>query len=367
MSPYVIAPHKIIEKYKECITQLPKHLFFPFPMSLDYGFLVYRVAELSAFVQNEVIIYTVKMPLVENLVFEVFNVIPIPKLLKTNKFVTVDNKLKQVAVDEERQTYISLNLQDLDGCLEVWNKYWVCKKPFIYKYRNIYKNPVCDLQLLLGDDNHNCNKRIVVINEILLHQLEENKWLYATGKKMKIEETCKADFKAYSDLYGVGILTLEPNCQVRTPDLVIKSAGSVMISQVKSDVITTMDILNEHIDDELIAQVKSNQTKILHHFDDLRDAGETLTDIENQLQSMREERTHLVINVTGSVVFVILVLLVLLMVKYRKMCPMIFRQYNIGPEIQLEPKITAANTNGELNFEVNIPQSQAPQVYPIVY
>ena len=158
LSPYVIAPHQIIQKFKECATGLFKHLLFPFPLSLDYGFLVYKVAELCAFVKDEILVYSVKMPLVESIAFDVFNVIPIPKLIKMNKFVIIDNKLKQVAVDEERQTYVSLNMQDLDDCVEVWSKYWVCKKPFIF--RNIYKNPVCDLQLFLGDDKNNCqNKR----------------------------------------------------------------------------------------------------------------------------------------------------------------------------------------------------------------
>ena len=183
---------------------------------------------LQAYFMNNKLIYIISIPLVNNVKFELYNLIPLPVLHKDKFYIFVQPSLRFLTMSSTKQQYTLLEI--LKDCKFSPKLSYVCKslKPIF----STSVKPVCETEFLFSNSQvpESCDKRIIVLTKEIWHKLDKkNQWIFVLPKVSDVTISCGLNSKFYDvTVSGSGTFNLAPNCKAFTSSTILTAESSFM-------------------------------------------------------------------------------------------------------------------------------------------
>lgn len=342
LHPDVLLPSQLIDELKTSIQFLPTSLTYPVPLVLENVNDLYNLIKLTAFQQNNQLIFIIDIPLITTQPFNLYKLTPLPMSHDTIHYVFIAPTSKYLSVSFDKLFYSSLD--SLDSCHKSKTKY-VCNKNKILEPTG--SNPICEVDILLNFKvNSNCNTRIVSLESPMWTKLEEpNSWLYVSPKPKEITISCK-NFNVVDLLInGTGLLNVIPNCKIYTGEVTFysnrKYSSDVKFSLPRYNILT--DFNNETINKIGAVNIEKIPVNRLD-LHDLNIASHKLKSLNEKTSNLMESfklNFHTTASFLSYIVSIIIVIFILFKLQLFKYCR-ILRNLSL-PVPRIEPE------NVELN------------------
>lgn len=191
-----------------------------FPISVteyDQIYKYFSIAELSVVYNQEVLIYAIKLPLVHQRTYNLYNLIPLPvSYNNSNIYSYIDPPFNFLLISTTRTHYS--RSKDLNNCKKLSEEYYVCVNTII---QTITENPVCETLLKINEVSKipdDCPTRTIKAQIEVWHPLTTNSWLFIITKRITATISCSNIQNQILDvnLNGTGILKLRSKCKCYT-------------------------------------------------------------------------------------------------------------------------------------------------------
>lgn len=215
--PSVMTDTQLISEMKNAVFQIPKKLSFPFLLTNGNAKKILDIISIHAFLQNNVIIFVLSIPLIENAFYNLYNTIPLPIERENQVYFFIQPVTRFLAISDDNFQYTLM--KDIENCKLVDNKHFLCKQNSL-NIMSVQRQTICEVEILFSNEisNHNlCNMRYVKIEHEIWHPLLlKNQWLYVLPKKTRLSVTCESGERKNMFLYGTGIFNSRENCKSST-------------------------------------------------------------------------------------------------------------------------------------------------------
>lgn len=201
-----------------------------FPISINNVYNIHKyfsICDLSVVYDRENIIYAIKIPLVHEQIYNLYNLIPLPtQLPDTNIYSYVDPSYPYLLLSTTKTHYC--RLKNLSTCKKITEEDFLCSNSAIHLTT---ERPVCETILRVNSPSkipEDCPTRTIKANLELWHPLSTNSWLFIVSKKTVASISCdKSNTNIRdADLSGMGILTLKPKCKCYTFSTVLYASSN---------------------------------------------------------------------------------------------------------------------------------------------
>lgn len=223
--PLVIPIKVFLEKLIESQEQLPVGTFFPVTLKDENMHLILKMSEITSYLQNNILVFIIKVPITDQEIFELYNMIPIPqKGSLVTSTVMINPRRKYLVISKTRNKFI-LTDEVNNHCKDIGFEK-ICKsKTFV----NPYTNAVCETELFIVNKMLDCDVRYVKNDVEIWHKLEkQNTWLYTITRPTVLTINCGHNQDI--GISGTGSFTIKnKECKASTiyhsliPDLELKA------------------------------------------------------------------------------------------------------------------------------------------------
>lgn len=229
--PLIIPPKKLITELIDSKQSLPNELIYPVDLKLENIYLIYKISEIICYLEEEKLIFVIKVPLTTREKFEVYNVLPIP-IQKFYNTIMIKPKRKLLIISMSKTKATLLN--ELENCKGLGIEK-ICKQVTM---SNPFNNEKCETELFIRNKIiDECDKRIIDQDIEVFHKLEtSNSWLYTLTQPVVVNINCGSMDNI--KIQGTGIITINNNkCKLSTidqimiPELFLKDTSENKISQ----------------------------------------------------------------------------------------------------------------------------------------
>lgn len=220
--PGIISPEQFVKELIYTKAHLPKDLVFPIPLKIENVHLILRICQVVSYVDNNNLVFVIKVPITTNEKFELFNMIPIPQTNILN-IVIIKLTKKFLLISETKTKFVLID--DLSECKDIGYEK-ICR-PITMK--NPYNFITCETELFLQNRlSPECDNRVLNSNIEIFHKLSKlNSWLYLLTHETTLTIDCGKVENI--KLSKTGIVTIfNKNCRAFTynymliPDLELK-------------------------------------------------------------------------------------------------------------------------------------------------
>jgi hypothetical protein len=178
--PQLIPPAQIFEQVKLSRDDIPSDLSLPVPTSATYQFLLFRIVSIDVFLQGKFLVYVVRLPLTNNVSYNLYYVLPFPIKVKEtdSKFVFIQPEHEFLIVEIVKRFLTRLRAQDVKEC----KGQFICKQTQPVQLTHLDEE--CEAQMIqsISTIPSSCSQRIVELNQTLWTQLDNNEWLFVAPK-----------------------------------------------------------------------------------------------------------------------------------------------------------------------------------------
>lgn len=322
VQPQLVPPKLLLESLCESQASFPWDTILPVTLSPDSTNLMYKVRDVSVYVQIGRLSYVVSVPLTDKGELKAYYLIPIPIPVNKDKLVYIQAEKSILCVDTTRQYYYFSSMLELQACKEITKQNYVCKqdKPLL----SSLTQEECAVRLLKERRilPSRCEIHYVRVNHTIWTQVSENEWVYYVPGRDSTTILC-ADVDV--PLKGAGRLSVDPHCKgysraallqpLRTPRVNWSSIKEHRLAQIK---------LQNECCEELGSRVNISKINLnlnfrqtVSHADDLRYAGIKVRDLEKHVLEHEWREKHLTSHHGYSIVLYTLITLVVLYVIIR--------------------------------------------------
>jgi hypothetical protein len=135
-----------------------------------------KIIDIEVFLNENVLGYILKIPLVNSDMYNLYKLIPFPTKVNDseNTFVYIESERGFLMIDTMKQMYVNLNEQELDECKIISPARRVCTQAFPLKSAHLQQEckdrwlePTTAIPL-------DCNKKIVPLNDAIWLPLTQN-------------------------------------------------------------------------------------------------------------------------------------------------------------------------------------------------
>lgn len=226
LHPSVITPKSLkseLEKIK-----VGSNLQLPFPPT-DYNNVqkYFSVSKLSAFFDGTLLIFTIKIPLVTEILYNLYHLIPLPSHSpNSNVYSYIDPQYPFLLLSNTRTKYSRMN--DPKSCTSTGKGEYLC--PGLISYSSA-QNPVCETRLITDAPQSvptDCITRTLKANLEIWHPLDTNTWLFTITKPTAATISCESSSNEIIDLplNGTGTISLQQRCQIHTFSTTLTSTSN---------------------------------------------------------------------------------------------------------------------------------------------
>lgn len=212
----ILPTKKWIMELKEIKINIPTGTALPFDVKVESISEFIKISELTIFHKDQYIIFIVKIPLVQNLDFNVYNIIPIPRKFNNKSYIVIEPEFEILAISSDMEKFFSLTNKQWETCREL-EKYTLCKNSQPIHHRS--KNNVCEIALFSNPQTlpDTCKIKFISVNICVWHRLLlSNSWLFHTQSEI-ITINCENPTRTFTfKIYGVGRLTVIASCKIHT-------------------------------------------------------------------------------------------------------------------------------------------------------
>ncbi|AXS67784.1 F-protein [Cryptophlebia peltastica nucleopolyhedrovirus] len=226
LNSLVLTPKRLLNEIINI--HLPANLAWPVSSDMNgMNILIDNFVKSHVFITNmRKIIFIVEIPLINNVEYNLFQVIPIPMCRAKNgehKCAIVLPNSKYIGLSKDRRNYVRLD--DSPYCQTLHDRMF-CSKPQIIYESNQAK--LCDIKILLNNDVENidfekdCDVRVGKFDSEIFYPISDyNNWLYVLEKDTDLLFGCTV--LEYHLKAGTGIIRGDgtKNCVMNTKKVIL--------------------------------------------------------------------------------------------------------------------------------------------------
>ncbi|KAL4127063.1 hypothetical protein QTP88_011261 [Uroleucon formosanum] len=318
INPQILKPNELLDHFKDAKANLPSNLNMPMEINIKNYFDFMKIIELNICYQNHLIIYSINVPLIENLNFNLYRIISLPVHVNKNNFIFIQSPEEYLVVENNKQYYTFLSQDQVDKCKSIKTN-TICS---ISTPLSSAIKPNCEFQMFKKGNTipSNCEvKTITMVHDIWHHLKNNNQWLYATPEPIEIVISCGEEAEN-TIINQTGLLSLKTNCRAFTKNTLIISKYKNQ-SNFSKDYLPPFHLpnftenLNNIIMKQKVPYDNVDTIEIPRKFNDLKVHAKSLSilnqEMENLLTNNIKEKTaniHSIVITTLTIIIIVAIL-----------------------------------------------------------
>lgn len=319
LHPIIITPSQYINELIKTTLHLPILHSYAYPLKLENAFQLMSITNLKLYIMQNKLIFIISNPLVIQVDYNLFNLIPLPTKFDTNVHAFILPKYRYLAITNSKVLFTYL--PDLKNCQNLNDNNYICKNynpSFSTQIR-----PNCEIELLFQPTKipEVCDVRITKMPSETWHKLHvTNTWIFVIPKSIVCTLNCDKISKPIDiNLSDTGILTLDSSCKLYSPTAIL-TPEKVTNNKLQSSVESYLPQFNISEDNCLKPQNKNFNTTELFFaphssinldIESLDVASHKLSQINEDINKF-ETKNHLPIYQNTYVVYIILTIVKIL-------------------------------------------------------
>lgn len=210
----VLSSQQLLRELREVKMSIPAGSALPVEIQAKSLTELFRVAELSVFIQDNHLVYVIEIPLVLNTEYNVYRPIPFPIQLNSDTLVLIAPEVDYLAISADNEKFLTLTTENWGKCRTLQrNKLCKMNEPIHLRL----DSQLCEVSLLTSHQTfpNTCNLKLIKSYKPIWHRLSEsNSWLFVTTPNSGII-TCNNNAKTFKiKVEGMGRITLSPHCEL---------------------------------------------------------------------------------------------------------------------------------------------------------
>lgn len=239
MHSSLININSIIRQLREIKAQLP--LGISLPPNLDKIGMseLMRLTTINVVYVQNVLIFTLEIPLINNYEFILYKPIPLPVKIKNNVYVIIESTSDYLGLSKSRLYYIQMTLSELTNCKRNIDSY-IC--PHEQQLHQL--DETCETRIFRNPSMlpSSCNLKYVKLNTNVWHRLEKtNSWVYVNNGENVLVKCENITAPITVNLNGTGVFTLENYCEANTDDNNILMPKRIIVSKNHADFVPQLN------------------------------------------------------------------------------------------------------------------------------
>lgn len=197
---------------------------------------LYSLLKVRAKYSGKYLIIEIKIPLIERDLYEVFNLIPVPRIMKDHMMREVETISELAAINIRKDSYLTITDTDLQSCLIQNSVTILChiKRPIRYMKDD---HSLCETI----PNTRTCKTKTNSCKNDWRDLTSENKYYYLCCNECNVKLLCVNQVEAVK-LSGAGLLRVGEGCLVKTEDFFVYSN-----KRLTSKITTTTKIMSPEI------------------------------------------------------------------------------------------------------------------------
>jgi len=244
LQPHIITPAQIVRQIKASQADIPAELTLPIPLSATHQNLIVNIINLDVFIQDNFLVYVIRLPLTNHVKYNVYHVLPLPIRIEddSNKFIFILPEREYLLVDTAKRYYARLGLNEFKDCKLITSRYRVCKQSGPVQLTHLHEE--CEVEMLqsLRAIPRSCSQRIAEINQTAWTQLDGNEWLYVAPRPDTLTILCPKQEPTDIVIEGTGRLGLHSNCKAYGTRVLIQAQAVVSANNSEKDIIPPLSL-----------------------------------------------------------------------------------------------------------------------------
>lgn len=202
-------------------------LFLPMALTGENLAKFYQITTTEGRIVDNNLVVRFSIPLVENKKFTLYKATSAPRRNDTSdefNFIVPQNKY--IGVDNYKENFVTLTLEELKNCHRIANNNLVCKQTFPVLTAN--NNIGCEINLLRDTKmTSTCDFRTETLIEEIWTQLQSpNTYLYTLPKEQTVVVTCPTS-RTTITLQETGVISVAYRCRIKTDRMEIVAFQSI--------------------------------------------------------------------------------------------------------------------------------------------
>lgn len=243
LHPAILTPRQLFNELVDNMRLLPNDKEFPVAVDLNNIHTILSSSELVTYFVDNKIVFTLKIPLVQNREYNLYKNVPVPVPHDTNtptSYAMIVPSSKYIAVSKDTITYT--NLDDLNKCKIITDQIYICNSINVYSTSS---NPSCETEIMtkiIQTLPEQCTIKFIHGVIDMWQQLQRNRWIYVQSERSKLSIKCDSDITEIN-LLGTGVLNLPVKCNAycKNIEMYAKSYPRINVNIINSD----FDLVND--------------------------------------------------------------------------------------------------------------------------
>lgn len=239
LQPHIISPAKIIKLVKDGVADIPADLSLPIPLSVTYSSVMLKLIDYDVFLHNNVLGYVIRLPLTDNIKFNVYNVHPLPIATKnsTSTYVFIQPEKEFLFIDTVKQYYVKIDKLEFNNCKVLTSNWRVCKQSYPILSSHLHEE--CEAKMLqhVRDIPSDCSQRVIQLTRTLWTQLNNNEWLYVSPIAETLTVSCQGQQPSDVTVSGTGKIKFLKPCKGYGATTLIQTQGVIRSNVTNNDIV----------------------------------------------------------------------------------------------------------------------------------
>ena len=300
LQPQINAPARIMKLMKASQADMPPELSLPLPLSTAYHHLVLRIIDLVVYVNENFLVYIIRLPLTNSINYNLYHVLTLPVQVRNteSKFIFLSPESECLLMDTAKQYFARLRADELTNCKLISIRHRVCKQTQPLQLTHL--DDECEAQMLqaIRTIPSTCSQRIAELNQTVWTQLANNEWLFVAPNPEVLTILCSKHEPSNVTLTGTGRLKLNNLCKGYGSRILIQAQLTVSTNNTDKDIIPHLplnfdccevqgrnfSLNNIHLNLPL--------TNAIHRLDDLKVANHKVEEVEKLIEEQDWKLRH---------------------------------------------------------------------------
>lgn len=181
-----ITPQQLEAEITKIKTYLPADLQLP----VEQGNLLplHRIMTVRGVLTKGYAIFTIKLPLVNQEHFDLFNVIPVPVVINNTMF-SLNNLTPLVPISLHWDQYFLMNTEKLNSCMQIEEGDFLCSGIQAI-YNKGFGLQSCEVSLLSNESHPDCKFTELKTDAMWLQMKHKNDWIFTVKTLVRMTAVC---------------------------------------------------------------------------------------------------------------------------------------------------------------------------------
>lgn len=317
----------------------------------------YSIAKVNMhLLKSQKILLEIEIPIIENIQkYTMYEILPIPKKLENNMFITLELRNKYLIIDDLREKYKMYNDKDMLNECDTQNTIMYCKRNG--PTYSVFNFKTCMSDLFVNNDPTLCTTNPIMIKTDLFIPLHNrNNVLFITLQPRSITLHCANENIKSFNINNTGVLNVQGSCELRTSDFTMEiGERQTKTSNFELTALRSLNI-NTKTEQDTAEKIKIKKKKIdiqivenLHEIRELKANAKGLNDVSYELENIQPISHHDISQYSLIATTILIVLIIVTIRYYRRKQTVKITEINLK-NVTKQPEITG-------NIVENIPEN----------